>query len=244
MFNARQAKHETVAAWCSRLDQLSSDFRDAATEFATSSEMCGITKLVSQLGKAGFIQGLAIERIQTVVRAMNPTHITEAAEIGTEKESALLSAQEKVHSVSQYNDRSKDVRCNNFRRFGHRETQCFLTGRSKEVKVAASAEKVCNFCNMLGHVAYTCWKRKKRHGNFSGNEKRRARERADRKFAIVADNKRKVLAKTNSYREIPDTDNLTDLDSDMYVNLAKLLPRSAIAEGRLMVGMRSSPSRL
>jgi hypothetical protein len=28
MFNARQAKHETVAAWCSRLDQLISDFRD------------------------------------------------------------------------------------------------------------------------------------------------------------------------------------------------------------------------
>ena len=228
MFNARQAKHETVAAWCSRLDHLSSDFRDAATEGATSSEMCGITKLVSQLGKACFIQGLANERIQTVVRARNPTHITEAAEIGTEEESALLSAKEKVHSVSQYNDRSKDVRCNNCRRFGHRESQCFLTGRSKEVKVAAPAEKVCNFCNMPGHVAYTCWKRKKRHGNFSGNENRRARERADGKFAIVAGNKRNVFAKTNSCREIPDADNLTDLGSAMYVNLAKPRPRSAI----------------
>jgi hypothetical protein len=48
MFNARQAKHETVAAGCSRLDQFYSDFRDAAIEGATSSEMCGITKLVSQ----------------------------------------------------------------------------------------------------------------------------------------------------------------------------------------------------
>ncbi|PNF23589.1 hypothetical protein B7P43_G13934 [Cryptotermes secundus] len=228
MFNARQAKHETVAAWCSRLDQLSSDFRDAAIEGATSSEMCGITKLVSQLGKACFIQGLANERIQTVVRARNPTHITEAAEIGTEEESALLSAKEKVHSVSQYNDRSKDVRCNNCRRFGHRESQCFLTGRSKEVKVAAPAEKVCNFCNMPGHVAYTCWKKKKRHGNFSGNENRRARERADGKFAIVAGNKRNVFAKTNSCREFPDADNLTDLGSDMYVNLAKPRPRSAV----------------
>ncbi|PNF23780.1 hypothetical protein B7P43_G16801 [Cryptotermes secundus] len=228
MFNARQAKHETVAAWCSRLDQLGSDFRDAAIEGASSSEMCGITKLVSQLGKACFIQGLANERIQTVVRARNPTHITEAAEIGTEEESALLSAKEKVHSVSQYNDRSKDVRCNNCRRFGHRESQCFLTGRSKEVKVAAPAEKVCNFCNMPGHVAYTCWKKKKRHGNFSGNENRRARERADGKFAIVAGNKRNVFAKTNSCREFPDADNLTDLGSDMYVNLAKPRPRSAV----------------
>jgi predicted LPLAT superfamily acyltransferase len=69
MFNVRQAKHETAAAWCSRLDQFSSDFRGAAIEGATSSKMCGITKLVSQLGKACFIQGLANERIQTVVRA-------------------------------------------------------------------------------------------------------------------------------------------------------------------------------
>jgi hypothetical protein len=61
MFNARQVKHETVAVWCSRLDQLSSDFRGEAIEGATSSEMCGITKLVPQLGKACFIQGLANE---------------------------------------------------------------------------------------------------------------------------------------------------------------------------------------
>jgi hypothetical protein len=30
MSNARQTKHESVAAWCSRLDRLSADFRDAA----------------------------------------------------------------------------------------------------------------------------------------------------------------------------------------------------------------------
>jgi hypothetical protein len=140
---------------------LISAFRDAAIEGETSSEMCGITKLVSQLGKACFIQGLVNERIQTVVRARNPAHITEATEIGTEEECALLSAKEKITSVSQYNDRSKDVRCSNCRLFGHRESHCFLTGKSKEVKVAASAGKVFNFCNMPGHFAYACWKRKK-----------------------------------------------------------------------------------
>jgi hypothetical protein len=127
---------------------MSSDFRDAAIEGATSSELCGITKLVSQLQKACFIQGLVNERIQTVVRARNPTHITEAAEIGTEEESALFSAKEKACSVSQYNDRSKDVSSINCRRFGHRESRCFLTGKSKEVKVAAPAGKIGNFCNM------------------------------------------------------------------------------------------------
>ena len=43
MFNARQAKHETVAAWCNELDQVATDFRKAAVEGATSSEMCGNT---------------------------------------------------------------------------------------------------------------------------------------------------------------------------------------------------------
>jgi hypothetical protein len=109
MFNARQARHET-------------DFRDAVIESATSSERRDVTKLVSQLGKACFVQGLVYERIQTVVRARKPIHITEAVEIGTEEETALLSAKEKTHSVSQYNDRSKDERCSNCRRFGHKES--------------------------------------------------------------------------------------------------------------------------
>jgi hypothetical protein len=61
----------------------------------------------------------------------------------------------------------------------------------------------------------------KRHGNFSGNENLSARERADGKIARVAGNKRKVFAKTKSCREIPDADNLIDLDSDKYVNLAR-----------------------
>jgi hypothetical protein len=51
---------------------------------------------------------------------------------------------------------------------------------------------------------------------------------ADGKFAIVASSKRRLFAKTNSYREIPDAINLTDLGSDMYVNLAKPRTRSAV----------------
>jgi hypothetical protein len=66
MFNARQARHETVAAWCSRIDQLISNRR--------------LKCAVSQLGRACFIQGPANERIRTVVRARSPTHITEATE--------------------------------------------------------------------------------------------------------------------------------------------------------------------
>jgi hypothetical protein len=60
----------------------------------------------------------------------------------------------------------------------------------------------------------------KRYGKFSGNENRSATDRADGKVAIVAGNKWKVFAKTNSCRETPDTVNPTDLDPNMYINLA------------------------
>jgi hypothetical protein len=145
---------------------LISDFRDAAIEGETSSKMCGITKLVSQLGKACFVQGLVNEQIQTVVCARNPTHIKEAAEIGTEEESALLSAKEKIHGISQYNDRSKDVHCSNCRRFGHKESQCFLTGKSKQVKVATPTGKICNFCNVPGHLHMHVGKERNDMGTF------------------------------------------------------------------------------
>jgi hypothetical protein len=55
---------------------------------------------------------------------------------------------------------------------------------------------------------------------FQGMKNLRATERADGKVAIVAGTKRKVFAKTNSCRETLATDYLTELDSDMYVNLA------------------------
>jgi hypothetical protein len=74
---------------------------------------------------------------------------------------------------------------------------------------------------MPGHFAHACWKREKLHGNFSANEHRSAREQAGGKVAIVVGNKRKVFTKTDSCRGTPTTDNLTDLDSDMYVSLAK-----------------------
>jgi hypothetical protein len=89
------------------LDQPTSEFRDAAKGGATSSELCGITKMVCQLGTACSIQGLANERVQTVFRARHPTYITEVGEISTEEESSLLSGKEKIQGPSQYNGGGK-----------------------------------------------------------------------------------------------------------------------------------------
>jgi hypothetical protein len=63
-------------------------------EDVTSSEMCNITNFISC-----FIHGLANEQIQIVVHTRNSSNITEAANIGTGEESALLSAKEKPHGT-------------------------------------------------------------------------------------------------------------------------------------------------
>lgn len=121
-FNSRQAKHETAAASCSRLDQSVSDFRVAAVAG------CAATNFVSQLGKAFFIQGLASERIQIIVRSRNPSYNTEASEIGTEEERVMLSATEKSLLAFHPND------SRSCKRVANQEPPCFLPGGWKEVK--------------------------------------------------------------------------------------------------------------
>jgi hypothetical protein len=117
------------------------------------------------------------ERVQTVVRARNPAHITEAAEIGTEEESSLFFAKEEMHAYPSTMTQVKmsvaaiaDISV-------IRESHCILASKTKAENVKTPAWKVCNFCKILGHFAYACWKRKKRHGNFSGNENSIPRER-------------------------------------------------------------------
>jgi hypothetical protein len=126
VFNTRQAKHETVAAWWNRLDQLISDFRGAGIEVATSSEMCGVTKLVSQLCKAFFFHGQAIEWIRTAICSRSPSDIAEAAKIVTAEERTLFYSKEKSLSTAK-------LRCSNYKLIGHKESQCLRTSKSDEV---------------------------------------------------------------------------------------------------------------
>jgi hypothetical protein len=81
-----------VAAECSKLGQLVSAFRDGTTEGASSSEICDVTKFVSQFRKILFHPETSQERIQTVVRTRNSSHITQAAKTSTGEECTLLSA--------------------------------------------------------------------------------------------------------------------------------------------------------
>ena len=69
MFNARQNKNESIASWGNKIDALQTDLREAARWVCKSEEILGAIGLINHLGKACFIQGLYIERIQTIVRS-------------------------------------------------------------------------------------------------------------------------------------------------------------------------------
>jgi hypothetical protein len=68
MFSARQGKHESIASWGNKIDELQTDLREAARRVCRQEEILGAIGLINHLGKAYFIQGLSNERIQNIVR--------------------------------------------------------------------------------------------------------------------------------------------------------------------------------
>jgi hypothetical protein len=121
-----------VSAWCSGLDHLDSDIRNAAVEGATSSEMW-CREIDITLRRACFIQGLANERIQTVPRARNSSRIAEAAESGPEEERALFCAKENRLVHISLITAVKMCAAATAREQVIRNQQCSLTSRSNEV---------------------------------------------------------------------------------------------------------------
>jgi hypothetical protein len=69
VFSARQGKNESIASWGNQIDALQTDLREAARRVCKPAEILGAIGLINHLGKAGFIQGLYNEHIQTIVRS-------------------------------------------------------------------------------------------------------------------------------------------------------------------------------
>lgn len=156
IFNARQEKYESVTSWSSRMDVLSSDFRDAALTDATDSESEGIMRLVPQLGKTCFIQGLEYEKIQTIVRSRNVHHVSEATEIALEEGSSVLSIKEKRYNSQKHKDvQGKGLRCSNCNRVDHTEARCYLRKQSRDVMMLELSKIKCYNCENMGHFSKT-----------------------------------------------------------------------------------------
>jgi hypothetical protein len=104
MFSSRQGNHETVASWSSRMDTMQSELREAAFKICENGEVVGAMGLINHSAKACFVQGLANERIQTIVRAKGEcVALSICIDAALEEESAILSMKERGFAPQRFN---------------------------------------------------------------------------------------------------------------------------------------------
>jgi hypothetical protein len=95
MFNSRQGKEESVSAWAGRIDALQAEFKEWAYGECARDEAKGALALIDRLARGCFVQGLASDRIRTIVRARGEaTLLSTCIDIALEEESAILSARD------------------------------------------------------------------------------------------------------------------------------------------------------
>jgi hypothetical protein len=124
LFKARQGKDEKVADWIHKIQNFGSQFRKAAWLNCSEGAREGILDLSDRLRNICFIQGLASDRIQIIVRSCNYQNFNEIAKTALMEENALASKQERY--------RAKGVsanRCSNCGKPGHSSNKCY--SRSK-----------------------------------------------------------------------------------------------------------------
>ena len=91
LFKAKQGKDERVTHWIHNIQTLGSQFREAALLNCNDGAREGILDLADRLRNICFIQGLASDRIQTIVRSRNYQTFDEIAETALVEESAIES---------------------------------------------------------------------------------------------------------------------------------------------------------
>jgi hypothetical protein len=180
LFKAKQGKDERVMDWIHKIQTLGSQFREAALLNCSEGAREGILDLADRLRNICFIQGLASDRIQTIVRSRNYQHFDEIAETALVEESAIESRQDRHRQEG-----NSAQKCGNCGKMGHASNRCYVrTKRDARVNpVALGSSKIdsqitCYRCGEKGHVARKCWKPPRRRESSdtarpSGNESRR-----------------------------------------------------------------------
>jgi hypothetical protein len=180
LFKAIQNKDERVTDWIQRVQTLGSQFREAALLNCSDGAREGILDLSDRLRNICFVQGLASDRIQTIVRSRNFQNFDEIAETALVEESALASKLDRyrLEGISAQ-------RCSNCGKPGHPNNKCYLRGKgeARVNPVIASgsgthSQITCFRCGEKGHLARNCRKPPRRremndNRKASGNELRR-----------------------------------------------------------------------
>ena len=93
LFRARQGKDERLTDWIQKIWTLGSQFREVALLNCSDGAREGILDLSDRQRNICFIQGLASDRIQTIVRSRNYQNFDEIAETALVEESDITSKQ-------------------------------------------------------------------------------------------------------------------------------------------------------
>jgi len=135
LFKARQAKGEKVADWIHKVQTLRSQFREAALLNCRDGAREGILVLSDRLRNICFIQGLASDRIQTIVQSRNYQNFDEIAETALVEESAIASKQERYRAGG-----TSAYRCSNCGKPDHSSNKCYSRskGEARVNRIVAS----------------------------------------------------------------------------------------------------------
>jgi hypothetical protein len=172
LFGERQSKNENVTEWIQKIQRLSSKFREAALQDCEEDERVGIAALADKLRNICFVQGIASDRIQTIVRSRNGNTFDDIAETALEEESAIFSKNERYRQGNAVGR----LECSNCGKTGHIAAKCYLKDR-KDVRVnklgsegrggptkiqgGRKGDVRCYNCGEVGHMARDC--KKPRH---------------------------------------------------------------------------------
>jgi hypothetical protein len=130
LFKARQGRYEKVVDWIHEIQTMGSQFREAALLNCCEGTREGTLHLTERLRNICFLQGLASDRIQTIVRSCNYHNFDETALV---EESAIASKQKRYRA-----ERMSAYMCSNCGKPGHSSNKCY--SRSQ---VGSSSKPCC-----------------------------------------------------------------------------------------------------
>ena len=160
---SKQAYNENVSQWGSRVEALTSDLAKSTNRLMTGwslEKKSGGLKIIAELGKAFYVQGLFDDKIRMMVRAKGEgQEMKQLIQIAVEEESAKRSGEQYKTFNNNYrkpmsNSMSRGTHHAQFNRGGGVPVASVKV--KQEPGVHAVTASKCYRCQRIGHVAKYC----------------------------------------------------------------------------------------